>query len=58
MTSIISLGLVRGLLTAVLFAAFIALWIWAWKAERRSDFSAAAQLPLEDDARASRDESR
>lgn len=44
-----SLGLVRGLLTAVLFAAFIALWFWAWRGERRQDFAAAAQLPLEDE---------
>jgi cytochrome c oxidase cbb3-type subunit IV len=45
----ISLGIVRGLLTAILFAAFIALWFWAWSRGRRDDFAAAAQLPLEDD---------
>ena len=44
-----SLGLVRGLLTAALFAAFVALCFWAWSAKRRQDFAAAAQLPLEDD---------
>lgn len=44
-----SFGLVRGLLTAILFAAFIALWFWAWSSERRQDFAAAAQLPLEDE---------
>jgi cytochrome c oxidase cbb3-type subunit 4 len=44
-----SLGIVRGLLTAVLLAAFIALWFWAWSRARRDDFAAAAQLPLEDD---------
>ena len=44
-----SLGLVRGLLTAILFAAFIALWFWAWSGKRRQDFAAAAQLPLEDE---------
>jgi cytochrome c oxidase cbb3-type subunit IV len=45
----ISLGLVRGLLTAILFAAFIALCFWAWSGKRRQDFADAAQLPLEDE---------
>jgi cytochrome c oxidase cbb3-type subunit 4 len=45
----IMLGLVRGLLTAVLFAAFIALWFWAWSGKQQQDFAAAARLPLEDE---------
>jgi cytochrome c oxidase cbb3-type subunit IV len=45
----ITLGLVRGLLTAILFAAFIALWFWAWSGKRREDFAAAAQSVLEDE---------
>ena len=45
----ISLGLVRGLLTAILFAAFMALWYWAWSSGRRQDFAAAALLPLEEE---------
>lgn len=45
----ISVGLVRGLLTAVLFAAFIAMWFWAWSSKRRQEFAVAAQLPLEDE---------
>lgn len=45
------LGMVRGILTAVLFAAFLALWFWTWSAKRRADFDAMAALPLEDDAR-------
>jgi cytochrome c oxidase cbb3-type subunit IV len=45
----ISLGLVRGLLTAALFAAFIALWVWAWSSKRQQDFTAAARLPLEEE---------
>ncbi|HEY7640814.1 MAG TPA: hypothetical protein VH814_13900 [Steroidobacteraceae bacterium] len=44
----ISLGVVRGLLSAILFAAFIALWSWAWSSKRQQDFAAAAQAPLED----------
>lgn len=50
MNTITSLGLVRGVLTAVLFAAFIALWFWAWSSKRRPDFTAAALLPLEDES--------
>jgi cbb3-type cytochrome oxidase subunit 3 len=42
--------MVRGILTAVLFAAFIALWFWAWSAKRRAEFAAMAALPLEEDA--------
>jgi cytochrome c oxidase cbb3-type subunit 4 len=42
-----SIGLVRGLLTLATFAAFIALWIWAWSKQRKADFDEAATLPLE-----------
>ncbi len=45
-----TLGLFRGLLTAVLFLAFIGLWIWAWSKRREPDFKDAAMLPLVDDA--------
>jgi len=41
--------MVRGLLTATLLVAFVALWIWAWSKNRRADFEAAARLPLIDD---------
>jgi cytochrome c oxidase cbb3-type subunit 4 len=49
MTAYLSLGLVRALLTLTLFIAFIGLWVWAWRGERRKDFDAAALLPLQDD---------
>lgn len=42
-------GLIRGGLTAILCAAFIALWIWTWSKHRKAEFDAAAQLPLQDD---------
>ena len=42
-----SIGLIRGLLTRATFAAFIALWIWAWSKQRKADFDEAALLPLE-----------
>lgn len=43
-----SQDLLRSVLTVVLFAAFIALWIWAWRKDRKEDFEAAARLPLQD----------
>ncbi len=43
------LDLIRGLLTAVIFFAFIGIWVWAWSSRRSSDFEASAALPLEND---------
>lgn len=43
-----TIGVVRGVLTAILFAAFLALWIWAWSKRREAEFSAAARLPLDE----------
>jgi cbb3-type cytochrome oxidase subunit 3 len=40
----------RSLITVILFASFLLLWLWAWRHERREDFAAAARLPLEDEA--------
>jgi cytochrome c oxidase cbb3-type subunit 4 len=48
-----TIGIVRSLLTVILFAAFIALWIWAWSKRRHEDFTAAARLPLEDEMQSS-----
>jgi cytochrome c oxidase cbb3-type subunit IV len=42
--------IVRSLITVTLFTAFIALWFWAWRSERREDYDAAARMPLEDDS--------
>ncbi len=39
----------RGLITAVIFIAFIGIWIWAWSKRRKADFDASAQLPLQED---------
>jgi cytochrome c oxidase cbb3-type subunit IV len=41
------MNLIRTLITVSLFLAFIALWIWAWRRERHTDFADAARLPLE-----------
>ncbi|MGE0559218.1 MAG: cbb3-type cytochrome oxidase subunit 3 [Burkholderiales bacterium] len=43
------INLLRSLITAVLFAVFIGIVMWAWSKGRREDFEAAARLPLEDD---------
>jgi len=43
------INLVRGILTAVIFFAFIGIWVWAWSSRRKSEFKASAALPLEDD---------
>ena len=43
------IGTFRGVLTAILMVLFIALVFWAYSRRRHADFSAAAQLPLEDD---------
>lgn len=43
------INIVRGIITATLLVCFIALWIWAWSAKRRTDFDDAAQLPFRDE---------
>ena len=39
----------RGVLTAIIFFAFVGIWVWAWSSRRKKDFEASAALPLEDD---------
>ncbi len=39
----------RGIITAVIFIAFIGIWAWAWSSRRKKDFDESAALPLEDD---------
>jgi cytochrome c oxidase cbb3-type subunit 4 len=43
------MGIVRGLITAVVLILFIGIWVWSWSRNRKADFDAAAQLPLGDD---------
>jgi len=45
------IGLLRGLLTAIILVLFLGIWAWSWSRKRRSEFDAAAQLPLGDDSR-------
>ena len=50
MSALIDMGLVRGLITLVVFGAFLSLVFWAYSGRRRIDFDALSQLPLESDA--------
>ena len=47
--SAMDIGTLRGLVTALLIVAFLAVWIWAYSSRRRATFDAAALLPLEED---------
>lgn len=48
MSIALNMGVVRGLLTLVLFLAFMTLWAWAWSKNRQAEFERVARLPLED----------
>ena len=39
----------RGILTAIVFIAFIGIWAFAWSSRRKADYDAQAALPLEED---------
>lgn len=43
-------GLLRGIFTLFMFLAFCAIVVWAWSSRRKTDFDAAANLPLLDDS--------
>jgi len=45
------IGIVRGLITAILLLAFIGLWFFSWSKKRSAEYDAASRLPLEDDSR-------
>jgi len=49
MSIALNMGVVRGVLTLILFVAFMTLWAWAWNKNRQPDFERIARLPLEDD---------
>ena len=50
MSTLMDLGLLRGLITLIAFGAFLGLVFWAYSGRRRSDFDALSQIPLETDA--------
>jgi cytochrome c oxidase cbb3-type subunit 4 len=43
-------GHVTGIVTVILMATFIGIWIWAWRARHKRLFDRMARLPLEDDS--------
>lgn len=46
------IGLLRGVITAVLFIAFCGVVLWAWSGKRKTAFDSAAQLPLQENEQA------
>jgi len=45
------IGIVRGLLTAVILILFVGIGIWTFSRKRHEDFDAASRMPLGDDTR-------
>lgn len=48
MNIVLNMGVIRGLLTLVLFVAFMTLWAWAWSRKRQQEFESLARMPLEE----------
>ena len=42
-------NLIRGAILVGLIVGFVGVWVWAWSKRRKSDFEAAARMPLEED---------
>ena len=43
------IGVVNGLMTALLIILFIGIWLWAWSKSNKPKFEKMAKLPLESD---------
>ncbi len=41
-------GHVIGVVTVILMATFIGIWIWAWRPRHRPVFDELAQIPMQD----------
>jgi cytochrome c oxidase cbb3-type subunit 4 len=44
-----NMNLMREAVTLVSFATFLGIVIWAWSGRRKSQFDAAARIPLDED---------
>ena len=44
-----NMNLMREAVTLASFAAFLGIVIWAWSGRRKSQFDAAARIPLDED---------
>ena len=42
-------NLIRGMMLILMILAFIGIWAWAWSRNRKGEFDAMSQLPLEED---------
>ncbi len=51
MNSMLGTGIAGAVGTVLAMTAFLAVVAWSWSSRRKTDFDAAAQLPLEDDLR-------
>jgi cytochrome c oxidase cbb3-type subunit IV len=40
--------MISGIVTSILLLAFIGIWIWAWRGQRKTTFDEAARVPLHD----------
>ncbi len=49
MDTLIDFGLLRGLITVVVFAAFVGVVVWAYSSRRATEFEAASRLPLDEE---------
>ena len=43
------INIVRALVLVCLIAGFTGIWVWAWSRNRKKEFDAMSQLPLEED---------
>ena len=43
------IDMVRGIIAAVLFVVFLAMWLWTYSPRRKAEFASLERLPLEDD---------
>lgn len=51
--------MISGIVTSILLVLFLGGCVWAWRPERKCEFDAAAQLPLNDSSDvASREQQR
>jgi len=41
--------MMSGIISALLLVLFVGGWIWAWSPKRKSEFEAAARLPLDNE---------
>ena len=46
--------MISGIVTAILLALFVGIWVWAWAPRRKQPFAEAASLPLVEDVPASK----